>query len=171
MYQQLIYPERAEDLRYNGFIKDNYKIFLDHWEENIRFLKTSFEKVSSSMGISYALVIYGPQGVGKTILASKLIYDYETTKKQVKEKTLNFDENNLWHLISCGSTRSLDLIKEATEKTKMMNMTGDIEWVDNVQVGEFTNVVIIDNAETANFGAALTNLTGIEYMAQRNVSM
>ena len=48
MYQQLIYPERAEDLKYNEFIKDNYKIFLDHWEENIKFLKNSYEKVFST---------------------------------------------------------------------------------------------------------------------------
>ncbi|MBJ9983023.1 AAA family ATPase [Bacillus sp. S70] len=168
MYQQLIYPERAEDLKYNEFIKDNYKIFLDHWQDNIHFLKSSYEKVFSNKGISFGLVIYGPQGVGKTILASKLMSDYETTKVQIAAKNLIYDENNLWHLITCGNTQSKELIKNATEKTKMMNMSNDMKWVENIAPGDHTNVVIIDNAETANFGASLTGLNGIEYMAQRN---
>lgn len=168
MYQQLIYPERAEDLKYNEFIKDNYKIFLDHWEENIKFLKNSYEKVFSNNGISYALVIYGAQGVGKTILASKLNNDYETTLKKIKEKTLVYDEENLWHLITCGGDKSVSKVKEATEKTRMMNLTGKENWIEEIKPGDHTNVVIIDNAETANFGCALTKLNGIEYMAQRD---
>jgi GTPase SAR1 family protein len=169
MYQQLIYPERAEDLKYNEFIKDNYKIFLDHWEDNIKFLKISFEKVFSNNGISFALVIYGAQGVGKTILASKLKNDYEMTLKSIKEKTLKFDEENLWHLITCGGDKSEAKIKEATEKTRMMNLTGEANWIEKIKPGDHTNVVIIDNAETANFGSALTNLNGIEYMSQRDI--
>ena len=168
MYQQLIYPERAEDLKYNEFIKDNYKIFLDHWGENIKFLKNSYEKVFSNNGISYALVIYGPQGVGKTILASKLNNDYEITRKSIKEKTLEYDKENLWHLITCGVDKSKDKIKEATEKTRMMNLTGDNKWIEKIEVGDNTNVVIIDNAETADFGSALAELSGIEYMSNRD---
>lgn len=164
-------PERAEDLRYNNVMKDNYKIFLDHWQENIRFLKVSFEKVFTNRGISFALVMYGPQGVGKTILASKLLSDYESTEKQIKERKLVFNENNLWHLITCGPHKSVEMIKKATDETNMMNMTGNINWVQEIEspVNKHAKVVIIDNAETANFGASLTNLSGIEYMAQRNV--
>jgi GTPase SAR1 family protein len=168
MYQQLIYPERAEDLKYNEFIKNNYKIFLDHWQEDIKFLKNSYEKVFSNNGISYALVIYGEQGVGKTILASKLSNDYESTINNIKSKTLEYDEENLWHLITCGIDKSVNKIKEATEKTRMLNLTGNENWVDEIKVGDHTNVVIIDNAETANFGSALTKLNGIEYMSQRD---
>ena len=167
MYQQLIYPERAEDLKYNEFIKDNYKIFLDHWEDNIKFLKNSYEKVFSNNGISYALVIYGAQGVGKTILASKLYNDYEITLKNIKGKSLNYDEENIWHLITCGHDKSVSKVTEATEKTRLMKFNGEENWIEEIEVGDHTNVVIIDNAETANFGSVLTNLNGIEYMAQR----
>lgn len=167
MYQQLIYPERAEDLKYNDFIKNNYKIFLDHWQDNINFLKSSYEKVYANKGISYGLVISGPQGVGKSILASKLINDYEISKNKIQAQELTFDENNLWHLITCGNSKSIETITSATEKTKMMNMTNDSKWIENIQPGEHTNVVIIDNAETANFGAALTGLNPIEYMEKR----
>lgn len=157
-----MYPERAEDLKFNDFIKN-------HSQEIIRFLKMSYEKVHANKGISYCLVISGPQCVGKSILTSKLMNDYEITKSKISSQDLAFDENNLWHLITCGSLNSLKLIKEATEKTKLMDMTNDPNWINNIQPGEHTNVVIIDNAETANFGTALTGLNPIEYMEKRNM--
>lgn len=165
-----MFPERAELIRTNPKLI-GYRVFLGIWNDFISFLKQSYERVYSRRA-SYTLVVYGPQGVGKTLLADKLKSDFYITKDYVqKEQRFSLDHNNLWHQLSCGhSVNETSLIKEATLRTEIIDMDGKIDWVK--EIGnidkEKIKIVILDNAERAYFGASLARMDESTYVSHKN---
>ncbi len=167
-YARILFPDRAEDMRQNPKLK-GYRIFLSHWPQLISFLKTSYERVVTRHA-SYALILYGPQGIGKTLLADKLQFDFQTTKEGICKGNISFDQNNLWHKIS-GNFKYTDDVINATNNSAILDCTDLDDWVDVVEEWaknnkDRTKIVILDNAERAYFGATLAKLNPAEYLSQ-----
>lgn len=169
-YARILFPDRAEDMRGNPQLK-GYRIFLSHWPQLISFLKTSYERVVTRHA-SYALILYGPQGIGKTLLADKLQFDFQKTKEGVCGGSIPFDQNNLWHIISGSLKNTVDVIN-ATNRSEILDCTDKDDWVNEVEKWannnkDRTKIVILDNAERAYFGAALAKLSPGEYLSQKD---
>lgn len=171
IYKRILFPDRAEDIRFNPRFKSSYRIYLDHWDEFIAFLKTSFERVVVRNS-SYALAIYGPQGVGKTLLADKLKNDYDITKEQIQKNDLIYNKNNLWHRIVTQQGKDLQELTFITNNTDLIDATDNRDWVTDISKRNLDSnrikVVIADNAERAYFGASLANMTESDFIARRN---
>ena len=173
-YNRILFPDRAEDFRFNPVLRKGYRIFLKHWPEFISFLEKSYEKVAHRQA-SYALTVYGEQGVGKTLLADKLITDFEITKTKISEGNLVYEDNNLWHRISGGRNENVELIKQATIITEIKDLSDRIDWVEEVTKWgkNFPNkpkIVILDNSERAYFGASLAGINEVEFFEKKNSS-
>lgn len=171
-YARILYPDRAEDMRQNPRLRQGYRVFLDHWPDFIKFLKQSYERVVARQA-SFALSIYGPQGVGKTLLADKLRTDFFVTKEYLQYGSLEYDPNNLWHILSSGYNKDTDSIKNATENTEFIEASDVSNWVENVSNWSSSHptrakIVILDNAERAYFGSGLAGLDEAEYISKRN---
>lgn len=171
-YSRIIFPDRAENMRENDKLRKGYRVFLNYWLDFISFLKKSYERVSERQS-SYALTIYGAQGVGKTLLADKLKTDIEQTKIQINYGNITYDENNLWHRLTCGNHKNIKLIQDATINSELYDATDDINWI--IKVSDWSNshvnrtkIVILDNAERAYFGAALSGMDEASFIARRS---
>lgn len=172
-YGRIMFPDRAEAIRVNTKLRTGYRIFLDYWSDFIVFLKSSYEKVAERQA-SYALIVYGEQGVGKTLLADKLVNDYNRTKEMIDKSELEYDSNNIWHIISCGHKKSIEMIKEATQITDLIDLTDKENWVSDLKEwGKKNNnpkVVILDNAERAYFGASLAGIDEFTFFEKKQSS-
>lgn len=171
MYARILYPDRAEDMRQNPRLRQGYRVFLDHWPNFIKFLKQSYERVVARQA-SFALSIYGPQGVGKTLLADKLRTDFNSTKESVQHGSFDYDPNNLWHILSSGYGKDIDSIKRSTENTEFIEASDLSNWVETVSNWSSSHpsrakIVILDNAERAYFGAGLAGLDEAEFISKR----
>ncbi|WP_163853631.1 hypothetical protein [Paenibacillus elgii] len=173
-YARILYPDRAEQIRQNAILRKGYRVFLDHWPNFIEFLKQSYERVAARQA-SYALSIYGPQGVGKTLLADKIKTDFYDTKEAIGNQNIEYDPNNLWHILSSGYNKDINLIKTATLNTELFDASDNVNWVETVSNWSKTQptrakIVILDNAERAYFGAGLAGIDEPSYSAKKEVS-
>ena len=171
-YSRILFPDRAEYMRENDKVRKGYRVFLEHWPKFIDFLKKSYERVARRK-TSYALTIYGSQGVGKTLLADKLKTDLQETLHQISSGNLTYDGNNLWHLLTCGANKDIKLIRNATVNSELFDVSDEINWIDRVSDWSKTHptrtkVVILDNAERAYFGAALAGLDPAEFIDRKS---
>ncbi|KAA0547426.1 hypothetical protein FZW96_11225 [Bacillus sp. BGMRC 2118] len=173
VYKRILFPDRAEDIRFNPKFQSSYRIYLDHWDDFISFLKTSFERVVVRNS-SYALSIFGPQGVGKTMLADKLKNDYEITKAHIQKGELEYNKNNLWHRIVTQPGRNLEELISITKNADLIDATDNKNWVKDISQRNAENdrikVVIADNAERAYFGASLAEMNESDFIEKKGQS-
>ncbi len=123
-YQGIIFPDRAESLRENSYAA--YRVFLDFWQPLADQLRAFYEPVKDR-GDTRTLLVYGPQGGGKTMFARKLASDFESTPAT---GTVDPTRENLWHRISGGTqgqNARLDgaLIVAARAATSLISITDD----------------------------------------------
>lgn len=167
-YNRILFPSRAEDIRYNELYQHSYKIYLDHWDKFLDFLKNSLEKVVVR-DASHALAIYGPQGAGKTLFTDKLKNDFEVVHSAIKRQDLALDSHNLWQKLVLGNSKNLDLLETITKQCEFIDITDNDEWIEKItdKKKDTVKIVIADNAERAYFGAALAGISQAEFLANK----
>jgi hypothetical protein len=172
-YQGILFPDRAETLKEGTY--QGYRVFLDFWDPLAVQLSSFYEGVALRRD-SRALLVYGPQGSGKTLLARKLADDYASTRKALDSgEKLEADPENLWHRVTGGSlgrpgTRiNAGLIIAATQQTTVREIENDKEWAKKAiawqlaQAGRCT-VFVVDNAERNYFLQGLVDLSDADFL-------
>lgn len=178
-FQGILFPDRAESLRRSEYT--GYRVFLDFWAPLSAQLRTFYENVVTR-GDTRALLVFAPQGGGKTMFARKLATDFEATPAGTEVEP---DHDNLWHRISGGTLGAGDrlapeLIRQSRQSTTVVNISNDVSlpgqrigadrnWLTTLRERVASDlsrrwVVILDNAEQGHFLQALVNLTDAEYV-------
>lgn len=173
-YQGILFPDRAEHLGEKAF--EGYRVFLDFWDPLAAQLRASYEGLAMRRD-SRALLIYGPQGSGKTLFAKKLSDDFLLTQTDVvANKPVIPTASNLWHRITGGTIvgnvegkLDSELIKDATIQTALLAVESDKKWVDTA-VDWMRNqrnrrcMIVMDNAERNYFIQGLVALDDAAYL-------
>lgn len=162
-YQGLVFPNRAEDLRDELF--ESYRVFLDYWTPLASKLRFRWESLALQRTTN-ALMIFGGQGSGKTLLADKIRQGFERARAQPDEP---HDPTNLWHRITGGSTVDAGLVRSATLNTEILQIEDDPKWVETATKWHASHegrhcVVIADNAERGYFMQGLLDLSDAELL-------
>lgn len=164
-YRRIRYPNVGE----NAESFENYKVFPNHWSDLAHRLRRYFEIVRAR-GESKILLLYGGQGIGKTIFANRLERDLEASAADLgRSAGIAPNRNNLWHLISGDRQLSADLIKSATEVSVVKKVENSVSWVKDVEAylapqKNRVAIVIADNAEGSYFRQGLVDLSVVDYM-------
>jgi hypothetical protein len=168
-YQRIVYPERAEYLA-DDTVFSGYRIFLDHWQEITAFLQESYE-VLRARRFSKGLIIFGKQGCGKSVLASKITGDFQRTKSIHMDKAPAYDPDNIWHRISGGGSERAQIanVTAATAATVVLQVENKKEWVQEAEKMVAGNrdracLVIADNCEKDYFLKGLLNVSDDAYL-------
>lgn len=117
--QLLLFPERAEYLEQRRF--HGYRVRLDHWRELATEFRSAFEAVYERQSAS-VLLIYGPQGTGKTLFTRKLEEDFKRGGEP--------DRDNLWHVLAGGDPLDRALLGRATQTTVLRRIEARSGWLD-----------------------------------------
>lgn len=173
-YQGILFPDRAENLKEEAY--RGYKVFLKFWDPLATQLRAYYEGVALRRD-TRALVVYGPQGSGKTLLARKLNDDFaETQSTQSVGRPVVPDANNFWHRMTGGTSMSdpegklePDLIQVATYQTSVLLLENDKSWVTTAKSWMKSQqgrrcVVLMDNAERNYFIQGLVDLDDASYL-------
>lgn len=160
-YLGIKYPDRAESLRESEF--SEYRTFLEHWDtlgERLRFMYEGL----ALRGDTRALIVHGDQGSGKTMLAGRLSGDFRERQKNSGA----YDEQNLWDRITGGARNSALATAHATEKTSILSIEDDKNWVTTAEQWKANNtdrhcVLIVDNAERGYFVQGLLRMNDQEF--------
>ncbi|GBR14891.1 hypothetical protein [Asaia spathodeae] len=165
-YNRIVYPERAEYL--NEDIFQSYKVFLNHWNDLASKFKSNFEE-SILRRVSKTLIVVGEQSSGKTLLANKIDQDFRATKEKCRENTIEYDRSNIWHRIVSGVGKNNDLIKSNTDKSVLLHIENNAEWVERVKSfcganSDRTCVIIADNCENHYFIQGIMGMTDTEFL-------
>lgn len=168
-YQRIVYPERAEYLE-DETIFSGYRIFLDHWVDITGYLQESYE-VLRARRFSKALLIFGKQGCGKSVLASKITGDFERTKASLRERTASYERDNIWHRISGGGAERAQIanVIDATAATVVLQVENKKNWIQEAEslvAGNRDRVcmVIADNCEKDYFLKGLLDVSDDAYL-------
>jgi hypothetical protein len=168
-YQRIVYPERAEFLA-EETIFEGYRIFLDHWGEITNFLRESYE-ILRTRRFAKTILIFGEQGCGKSVLASKISGDFDLAKSLVKSGKFEYDDGNIWHRISSGpsdETRESNISSSAngTVILKVEDKKGWIKEAETLASGNKDRVclIIADNCERDYFTQELLGISDESYL-------
>lgn len=168
-YQRIVYPERAEYLSDEPVFR-GYRIFLDHWSDITGYLQESYE-VLRTRRFSKGLLIFGKQGCGKSVLANKIIGDFDLTKTRHREGKLSYDKDNIWHRISGGGSEKthIENIAKASAATVVLQVENNKDWIaaaENLVAGnpDRACLVIADNCEKDYFLKGLLNVSDDAYL-------
>lgn len=182
-YQGILFPDRAESLKEAAY--SSYRVFLDFWQPLANQLRSFYEPVKTR-GDTRILLVYGPQGGGKTMFVRKLASDFDSTR--VDALIVPSDEN-LWHRISGGTSGSAamldaDLIASARSSTSLISVTDDRslgghviadnrDWMKSVLdkvEGDPSRrwIILLDNAERGHFLQSLVDLSDVDFIKMRN---
>lgn len=166
-YPGIRFPDRAENLGEY----DAYRVFLEPWDP----LATDLRKLYEGLAVrrdTRLLAVYGPQGTGKTLFATKLVGDHEATRRAIHQDSILPDRQNLWHRIVGGrsDTPSNELIRTATERSVVAMIENEQEWVTraaDILTGQTDRhcILVADNAERAYFRQGLVDLSDAEFLA------
>lgn len=169
-YQRIVYPERAEYLLDESAFR-SYKIFLDHWRDITLYLQEAYE-VLRVRRYSKALIIYGNQGCGKSVLANKIYGDFIATRDAVRSNAHSYDKDNIWHLITAGAAErhQPSNIATATAASVVLQVENQKSWIENASKTVAGNadracLVIADNCERDYFLQGLLNVSDDTYLA------
>lgn len=168
-YQRIVYPERAEYLAEDS-VFSGYRIFLDHWNDITKYLQESYE-VLRVRRFSKALIIFGKQGCGKSVLASKITGDFQRTKAGLKDKVHSYDPDNIWHRICGGGSErtQIDNVMDATAATVVLQVENKKNWIPEAEQlvagnRDRTCLVIADNCEKDYFLKGLLDISDDAYL-------
>lgn len=168
-YQRIVYPERAEYLA-DDTIFSGYRIFLDHWNEITSYLQESYE-VLRARRFSKALIIFGKQGCGKSVLASKITGDFQRTKAGLREMAPSYDPDNIWHRISGGGSERAHIsnVTDATAASVILQVENKKNWIEEAEKLVAGNrdracLVIADNCEKDYFLKGLLDISDDAYL-------
>ncbi|WP_242396196.1 hypothetical protein [Anaeromyxobacter oryzisoli] len=178
-YQGIRFPERAESLQEAEY--QGYRVFLNFWTPLSNQLRAFYEALILRRD-TRALLVYAPQGGGKTMFARKLAADFEGTPAT---GALQADGNNLWHRVAGGTAGAADrldvhLIQQSRttvtvvtvgNDTRMpgVRIPADRNWLkklkEMVTPGDNRRwIVIIDNAEQGHFLQGLVDLSDADFV-------
>ena len=168
-YQRIVYPERAEYLAEESAFS-GYRIFLDHWADITAYLQESYE-VLKTRRFSKGLIVFGKQGVGKSILANKITEDFNLTKASAREGSVSYEKDNIWHRIAGGGnerTRESNILSSCAS-TVVLKVENKKDWVTEAEriVSGNTDracLVIADNCEKDYFLKGLLDITDDAYL-------
>ena len=163
-YQGILFPSRAEDLRQQLF--KSYRVFLDYWDSLSEKLRFRYEELAVSRRTT-AVVVYGAQGTGKTLLADKLKQGLD---RATTDQDSVGDRTNLWHRLTGGSKLDPVLIRDATRNTRLLHIEDDPKWIETClkwfeQRSSHEHCIIVaDNAERAYFLQGLLGLDDASFL-------
>lgn len=162
-YQGLTFPARAEDLRQELY--NTYRVFLEYWDPLAAKLRLQYEALALQQS-SNAIVIYGGQGTGKTLLADKLAQGLTRARQQALQP---YDSANMWHRLTAGTALSPELIRDATARTDILHIEDDSDWVKRATTWHDANrgrhcIILADNAERGYFLQGLLNLSDADFI-------
>ena len=167
-YNRIVFPNRAEDIRYNEKFRHSYRIYLDHWDVFLQFLSSSMQKVVVRDS-SHALAIYGPQGAGKTLFTDKLKNDFSIVRSEIQRNNVTYNSENIWQKIVMKNPKDIQILTNITKNCEFIDITDNANWLDDLNQynSDTVKVVIADNAERAYFGAALAGVSQADFLANR----
>lgn len=145
-------------------------MFLDPWEDVAEDLRIYFDGVVRRRE-SRILAIYGPQGAGKTLFATKLTADFSAAKRD--RGRIEPDRANLWHRISGGRGLAAELIADATRNADVLLAKNLNDWVDTTSHwlsprDDRRCIVLADNAERPYFRRGLVPMSDDNYLRMAN---
>lgn len=178
-YQGILFPDRAESLQEQEY--SGYRVFLDFWTPLSNKLREFYEGLALRRD-TRAMLVYGPQGGGKTMFARKLASDFERTPRGHLSTP---DPDNLWHRIAGGTSGTherldADLIQRWRNSTALINISNegrlpgqtipaDRQWLSKLLQSVGTpdgtvRIVILDNAEQGHFIQSLLEVSDAEFI-------
>lgn len=163
-YQGIVFPDRAENLAESIF--KTYRVFLDHWDSLATTVRFHYETMSLRRQTT-ALLVYGPQGSGKTLFARRLHDDFKVAKNNPE---MSDTSENLWNRVTGGTHLSDDLIKRATLNTDILLIEDNKTWAKNATEWREKNqdrhcIIIADNSERTYFIQGLLDLSDADYLS------
>lgn len=177
-YPGLLFPDRAESFRDAEYRA--YRVFLDFWTPLSAQLRHFYEGLVIRRD-TRALLVFGPQGGGKTMFARKLAFDSHATPSIGSFRP---DRENLWHRIAGSDRLDAQLIQQWRAQTTIINVTNDTGLPDTCIVAnenwisELKGIVrpeqgrrwlvIADNAEQGYFLQGLLGLNDTAFIAARS---
>jgi hypothetical protein len=128
LYDELEFPPKAEYLdQYK-----NYQVDIAHWKQLAEKFQRVFRKVYARRDAA-VLLVYGPQGSGKSMFRARLDRDYRRTSDEGATRPDLRD--NLWHALVATDRPEEDTIRETTRETELQSVDdrkGDA-WLESLK--------------------------------------
>lgn len=166
LYDELEFPPRAE---YLDQYKE-YQVDVTHWRQLAEQFQKAFRQVYARRSAA-VLLVYGPQGAGKSMFCTRLAQDYERTRAGAYTPDLR---NNLWHILVATDKPDEEAIREVTRDTalKLVDERKAADWLGDLK--EFARedrsrvrVFLCDDAHKDSMMRPLTDLSAKDFYEAR----
>jgi GTPase SAR1 family protein len=166
LYDELEFPPRAEYLdQYK-----NYQVDIAHWKPLAAQFQKTFRQVYARRSAA-VLLVYGPQGSGKSMFCARLQKDYQRTRDGAYVPDLH---NNLWHVLVATDKPGEQTLRDATAATafELVDEHKAQSWLvelKNFALKDQSRVrfILCDNAHKDSMMRPWTELTAKEFYEAR----
>lgn len=161
LYDELEFPRRAEYVDQY----DNYKVDISHWRALAKQFQRAFRGVFTRKDAA-VLLVYGPQGAGKSMFCRRLKADYERTRSGLFEPDLD----NLWHVLVATDSPTAQNVESATTDTalQLVDEYGAPDWHGELSAfarndRSRVRVFLFDDAQRMSIMRPWTDLSSREF--------
>jgi len=119
IYDELEYPKRAEFL--DAF--RDYRVELAHWQSLSDQFSRVFRRVYATTAPA-VLLVYAPQGAGKSLFCARLEDDYARSKNSPLTPDT---QHNLWHLLVAADRPTEEEIAQVTRESSVTRVEPSTE--------------------------------------------
>lgn len=172
LYDELEFPPKAEYLDLAEYV--NYQVDIAHWKEISAQFQKVFRQVYARRSAA-VLLVYGPQGSGKSLFCMRLLKDYKNTSEE-KDRggCIPNLKDNLWHVLVATTDPEEDKIREATANTTLEKVDDqNSSWLTELRAAakkdtkHRVRIYLLDNAARDSMLRPWTELNTIDFAAAK----
>jgi hypothetical protein len=137
-------------------------VSLDHWKALAETFRAAFEIVYERRS-ARVLLVHGGQGHGKSLFVRRLEEDFNRSRGSTQP-----DAENLWHVLSGGSSVSIETVRRAVDTTVLRRVEATSGWLEGERVfakgdTHAMRIFLFDDAHRDAFVREWAELTQGEY--------